>query len=101
MITRDGKPLEWDSEGGHLLVLFIPENRRADGAVYRADTDRETGAFRIAEIRAGRYLVAVQQFDERHNDALGHKYDPSKSPLRYKVNESGQVIDIDLPKDSP
>ncbi len=100
-ITRDGKPLCWESEGGHLIVIFFPEDRAANKEVYSATTDRATGAYRIPKIRAGKYTVAIQQFDERHRDALDSKYDPVKTPLRYEVRESGQVIDIDLPKDLP
>src|SRR4051812_31885702 len=75
-ITRDGKPLVSKSEEGHLLVIFLPEDRKANRDVYRAETDRETGTFTIVGIRSGRYRVAIQQFDEKHNDALEHKYNP-------------------------
>jgi hypothetical protein len=100
-ITRDGKPLEWTSEGGHLLVIFVPEDRKPNQDPYLAESDRAAGTFRIPEIKAGRYLVAIHQFDEHHQDALHNKYDPFKSPLRYEVLEDGQVIDIDLPKELP
>jgi hypothetical protein len=100
-ITRDGQPLVWKSEGGHLLVIFIPEDREADSNVYRAETDRDTGAYRIASIPAGRYRVAVQQFDEKHNDALRHTYDPHATTLVYEVTGDNQRIDVDLPKDLP
>jgi hypothetical protein len=96
-VTRDGKPLEWADEEGHLLVIFIPEDRDANKNVYRAETDRKTGSYRIDSIPAGPYRVAVQQFDKKHNDALGHKYNPPQTPLRYEVTKSDQVIDIDLP----
>jgi hypothetical protein len=99
-ITRDGKPLEWSTENGFLLVIFVPENRRSDGEVYRAEAQMD-GTFKLNEIRSGRYKVAIQQFDEKFNDALNHKYDPAKSPLRYEVTDDGQVIDIDLPKELP
>jgi len=100
-ITRDGKPLVWKDDGGHLLVMFVPEDRKPGQDPYAAETDRTAGTFRIPQIKAGRYLVAIQQFDDRHQDALRSKYDPSKSPLRVDVTEDGQVIDIDLPKDLP
>jgi hypothetical protein len=100
-ITRDGKPLVWDSEGGHLLVLFVPEDRKPDQDPYRAETDRAAGTYRIPSIPAGRYLVAVQQFDDRHRDALQTKFDAYRTPLRFEVVADGQVIDIDLPKDLP
>src|SRR5262245_56825495 len=99
-ITRDGKPLEWGTENGFLLVIFVPENRRSDGEVYRAEAQMD-GTYKLNEIRSGRYKVAIQQFDEKFNDALNHKYDPGKSPLRYEVTDDGQVIDIDLPKELP
>jgi hypothetical protein len=100
-ITRDGKPLEWTSEGGILLVIFVPEDRQPNQDPYLAVGDRATGTYRIAEIKAGRYMVAIHQFDEHHQDGLHNKYDPFKTPLRFEVTEDGQVIDIDLPKELP
>jgi hypothetical protein len=100
-ITRDGKPLEWPSEEGLFLVIFVPEVRKPNQDPYLAECDRATGTYRIPEIRAGRYMVAIHQFDERHQDALANKYDPVKTPLRVEVTEDGQVIDIDLPKEFP
>jgi len=97
-ITQDGKPLVAETEEGHLLVLFVPAEWKPDSQVFRAQTDRTTGSFSLPEIRAGKYLVAIQQFDGRHRDALNSKYDPTKSPLRFDVTEDGQVIEIDLPK---
>jgi hypothetical protein len=96
-ITRAGKPLEWTDEHDIFLVTFLPEDRKSNGEVYRAETDKKTGTYRIGEIKAGKYVVAIQQFRERHADVLGGKYDPGHSPLRYEVTEDGQVIDIDLP----
>lgn len=66
-----------------------------------AESDRATGTYRIAEIKSGRYMVAIHQFDARHMDALQNKYDPVKTPVRVKVTDDGQVIDIDLPKELP
>jgi hypothetical protein len=100
-ITRDGKPLEWPSEEGLFLVIFVPEDRKPNQDPYLAECDRATGTYRIPQIRTGTYLVAIHQFDERHQDALANKYDPVKTPLRVEVNEDGQVIDINLPKDLP
>src|SRR5262249_34272605 len=98
VITREGKPLvAEEGEEGHLLVLFVPENRTADRKVYRAETDRTTGKFWIGDIYQGKYRVAIQQFDGKHKDALDHRYDPSKTPLRCEVTRDGQVIDIELP----
>jgi hypothetical protein len=97
-ITVDGKPLTPRTESGYLIVLFIPEDRTADGNVYRANTDRDKGTFEFAEIPAGRYLVVVQQFDQKHNDALGHKFNAVNSSLHFEVADDNQVIDIDLPK---
>lgn len=97
-ITRDGKPVVIEGEEGHILVLFLPEKWKSNSQVFRAEVDRTSGTFRISEIRTGRYLVAIQQFDARHNDALGSKYNPGISPLRADVTENGQVIDFDLPK---
>src|SRR5215470_6421123 len=77
-ITRDGKALEWPSDGGLFLVIFVPEDRKPSQDPYLAETDRATGTYRIPEIRSGRYKVAIHQFDERHRDALENKYDPVK-----------------------
>lgn len=100
-VTRGGEPLVWAKEGGHLLVLFIPEDRVADKSVYRADTDRDTGGFTIVAIPMGKYRVAIQQFDETHNDALGHVYNPGATELTAEVTSDGQVIELDLPKHLP
>lgn len=100
-VTRDGKPLEWSDEEGHLLVIFFPVNRKSNPDVYRAETDPKTGSFKIDEIRTGKYRVAIQQFDARHNDALEHAFNPGTTTLRYEVTEDGQVIDIDLPAELP
>lgn len=100
-VTRDGKPLAWKSEGGHLLVLFVPETRRVGQDPYLAETDRAAGTYRVAGVKTGRYRVAIQQFDEKHADALNSKYDPAQTKLVVEVTADGQVIDIDLPKDLP
>jgi hypothetical protein len=100
-ITQAGEPLVAKTESGFLLVLFIPLDRKADPLVYRAETDRDKGTYTLDGIPAGKYRVAIQQFDERHNDALGHSLNPPQTPLRYEVSEDGQVLDIDLPKDLP
>ena len=100
-ITRDGKPLEWPNDQGHFLVIFVPEDRGPNDDPVLAESDRATGTYRIAEIKSGWYMVAIHQFDARHMDALQNKYDPVKTPLRYKVSDDGQVIDIDLPKELP
>lgn len=96
-ITRAGKALVWNGDGGNLLVIFFPEDRTSNDKVYSAQTDRATGKYSLPPIPAGRYMVAVQQFDEKFNDAFKAKYDPARSPLRYEVTMDGQVIDIDLP----
>jgi len=100
-VTRGGEPLEWKADGGYLLVIFIPKNRKADRNVYRAETNRDTGEYHIDKISAGSYLVAIQQFDDRHNDALRHVYNPGATNLEREVTEEGQVIDLDLPSVLP
>ena len=100
-ITRDGKPLVWESEGGHLLVIFVPEDRKPGQDPILAESDKETGTYRIHQIPPGAYLVAIHQFDEKHMDALHNKYDPAKTALRVEVVEDNQVIDVDLPKELP
>jgi hypothetical protein len=100
-ITRDGKPLVWASEGGHLVVIFMPEDRRPGQDGIRAETDRDTGTYRIAQIPPGAYLVALHQFDEKHTDGFRNKLDPAKTTIRVEVVEDNQVIDVDVPKDLP
>lgn len=99
-VTRDGKPLVWRSEGGYLLVLFVPEDR-SRFSPKSAETDRETGTYRLAEIPAGKYTIAIQQFDERFNDAFNKQFDAYRTTIQCEVTEDNQVIDIDLPKDLP
>lgn len=96
-ITRQGKPLLWEQEGGHLLVIFVPEDRRPNENPIRAESDRATGKYQIPELRAGTYRVAIHMFDDRHMDALNNKFDPGNSPLRVTVSDSDQVIDVDIP----
>ena len=101
-ITRDGKPLEWPTEQGEFIVLFVPEPRKENQDPYQAETDRATSTYRVPAIRAGTYRVAIHQFvTEHHRDALQNRYDPFKTSLLKEVTEDGQVIDIDLPKDLP
>jgi hypothetical protein len=99
-VTRDGKPLVWKSEGGYLLVLFVPEDR-SKFSPRHAETDRDTGTFRMAELPAGKYTIAIQQFDERYMDALNKQFDAYRTTIRCEITEDNQVIDIDLPKDLP
>jgi hypothetical protein len=100
-ITRDGKPLVWKSAGGHLVVIFMPEDRKPGQDGILAVTDRDTGTYRIAQIPPGAYLVALHQFDEKHMDGFQNKLDPVKTTLRVEVVEDNQVIDVDVPKDLP
>lgn len=93
-----GNPVEPHGETGHLLVIFFPEDRVANKEVYSAETDRSKATYRIKAIPAGMYRVAIQQFDEGHNDSLRKAYDPYVTPLRAEVKEDGQAIDFDLPK---
>lgn len=98
-VTRDGKPLEWRSEGGYLLVLFVPEDR-SKLSPKSAETDR-AGTYRFAEIPAGKYTIAIQQFDEKYNDAFNKHFDAYRTTIQCEVTEDNQVIDVDLPKDLP
>ena len=79
----------------------VSERIRRWAAVIMVKITRAT-ALPIDAIPAGTYRVAIQQFDEKHNDALQHKYNPPSTPLLYEVTrEDDQVIDIDLPKKLP
>jgi hypothetical protein len=100
-VTRDGKPLVWKSEEGTLLVLFVPEDRTRFSPKHADFTDPATGAYRFAELPAGKYTVAIQMFDEKYNDALNKHFDAYRTTIQCEVTEDNQVIDIDLPKDLP
>src|SRR5262245_53604881 len=62
-VTRDGKPLEWQSDAGTLSVVFLPKVRDNTTEVFRAESDRSTGRFDLKEIPPGNYIVCVQQLD--------------------------------------
>lgn len=99
-VTRGGEPLVWESDNSQLLVIFIPVDRRDDSPTYRAETVKEEGTYSIAGIPPGEYLVSIQQTDPiPTHDLLNFAYGPSNSPIRKKVTENGQIIDIDLPAD--
>ena len=99
-VTRGGEKMTWPN-GGSLLVIFIPKDRERDTNVYGAKTDIGTSAYTIDAIPTGKYTVAVQQFDPKFMDALGGKYDPGHTDLKYEVTQNGQVIDIDVPAPAP
>src|SRR5262245_6225971 len=71
-ITRDNKPLEWQSDRGTLLVVFLPKVRDNTTEVFRANSDRATGRFEIKNIPMGTYIVCIQQHDpDGAHDLLG------------------------------
>jgi len=95
-VTRSGEKMTWPNDG-FLTVVFVPEDRQRDTSTYPAKTDIATSTYSIEGIPTGKYTVAVQQFDLKHMDALGGKYDPGHTTLHYEVTQNGQVIDIDVP----
>jgi hypothetical protein len=95
-ITHNGQKLTWP-DGGHLIVIFCPENPEQNSARYRTDTDIETSTYKCNSIPPGKYTVAVQQFDTNFNDAFGKAYDLPRTTLTVEVTHDGQVIDIDVP----
>lgn len=98
-LVHDGKPVLPPSETHKVLLIFVPEKVGKDFEVYRAEVDRTTGEFTLPALPSGRYVVAVQLFDDKHMDSFGGKYDPGKSPLRYDVTEDNQVIEVVVPKE--
>src|SRR5262245_57090241 len=81
-ITRDGKPLGWESEAGTLDVVFLPKVRDNTTEVFRAESNRATGRFEFKEIPPGDYIVCVQQLDpDGAHDLLGMVYDPSSTDI--------------------
>ena len=100
-ITRDGKPLEWETDHGVLLVLFVPMDRVKDKNVYRAmETDAKTGHYAITNIPPGPYRVSIQQQEpDARYDRLKFKFSIKDSPIERVVTGNDEVIDIDIPKD--
>ncbi len=96
-VTRGGEKLTWP-DGGSLLVIFLPADPAKSDRYTARETDTAAGTYKISGVPAGRYLVAVQQFDPRFMDALGGRYDPGHTDYAVEVAGDGQVIDIDLPK---
>jgi hypothetical protein len=100
-ITHGGQPLAWKTENSQLLVIFSRVGSDKNDEVYSAQTDRDQGTFTIKNIPPGEYIVAVQQFDPLPgNDAFGHQFNLAKSTIRKTVGHDGQVIDVDVPKES-
>lgn len=101
-VTRGGEKLTWP-DGGNLTVVYVPENLGKDSSVHThpAEGDTATSTYRVTGVPPGKYYVAVQQFDAKMQDALGHVYDPGHTELAREVTQDNQVIDVDLPRDLP
>jgi hypothetical protein len=99
-VTRDGKPLEWKTDHGVLLVLFVPLDRERDRNVYRAlKTDARTGQYAIDNIPPGSYRVSIQQQDpDSRYDLLHFTLSIKDSPIIKEVT-GDEVIDINIAKD--
>ena len=101
-ITRDGKPLEWQSDPHKLIVTIVPAQRAGNFNVYPAECDTENGTFVVAKIPTGEYVVCILQLDPfPTGDLLQFAFDPAHSNLNRKVTHDGQEFLIDLPKDLP
>ena len=96
-VTRGGEKLTWP-DGGSLLVVYIPADSSKPDRYAARETDTATSTYMVSGVPAGKYLVAVQQFNPKFMDALGGKYDPGHTDHAVEVTSDGQVIDIDLPK---
>jgi len=98
-ITRDEKPLVWKTDKGVLTVIFVPIDREQNLNVYRAETDRKTGTYRITGIPAGSYRVSIQQVDpDSRYDLLNFALSTKDSTIFRDVTRDGEVLDIDIPK---
>jgi hypothetical protein len=95
-ITHNGQKLTWP-DGGHLIVIFCPENPEQNDKRYPAQTDLDTSTYKIGAIPPGKYTVAVQQFDVNFNDSFGKAHDLARTKLTAEVTHDGQVIDVDVP----
>ena len=97
-ITRDGKPLEWKTEAGQLVVIFVP--LEDDLNRYRAQETNRDGTYTLRGIPAGSYRVSIQQMDpDTRFDLLGFALDIKGSKIEREVASTVQVIDINIPKD--
>jgi hypothetical protein len=96
-VTRDGKPPKWQGEPNLLLVLFAPvEEDKKD--VYRAESDPITGTYVVPALPRGRYIVAIQQFEqEPYRDAFGGTYDLASTTFSHEVTGDADGVNFDIP----
>src|SRR5438552_1724687 len=95
-VTHGGQKLTWP-DGGHLLVLFVPENPEKNPDRYSAQTDIATSTYRIDAIPPGKYTVAIQHFDTKFMDSFNKAYDAPRTTIEVVVPAEGGVIPIDIP----
>jgi hypothetical protein len=97
-ITRDGKPLPWESDNRVLYVAFVPEDRDADSNLYHAQTDPINNTFHVPALPTGTYYVSIQMNDPTPlADLLQFAYPLHNKDLKFVVKEDNQHIPIDLP----
>jgi hypothetical protein len=96
-VTRGAEPLKVSSKG-KIEVIFFPypdvkDNKHKTSYPAMVEND---GAFKVANIPPGQYLVTVAQIDPMPvNDLLAGKYSQQNSKIIRDVKE-GERIDIDL-----
>ncbi|MFO0798740.1 MAG: hypothetical protein U0804_14805 [Gemmataceae bacterium] len=95
-VTRGGEKLTWP-DGGSLLVIFLPVDPIKTERYTARDTDTGSSTYKLSGVPAGKYLVAVQQFNPRFMDSLGGRYDPGHTDYEVDVTADSQILNIDLP----
>lgn len=99
-VHRKGEVLKVGNKvpGGHAVeVAFLPEG---GGDPKSALADPNTGEFRLLNrgISAGKYKVAVYQYDPRPEDKLNGAFSAEKTPIVVEITGADQELDIDLSK---
>ena len=100
-ILNNGQPLKV-SKQGEIRVKFYSEGKDAESTVSKpATVDRETGTFVVKNLPLGKYKITVQQIDPMPStDLLERQFDVMNSKIIRDVETDGQVIEIDLAKET-
>jgi hypothetical protein len=103
VVTRDGHRLHWPKDVAErkLHVQFVHLDRQRYLDPFTAEADEQSGQFRVLNLPAGTYRVAIQQMAPYPlHDLLGFVFDFSQSPFIYTV-AGDATINIDLPAKLP
>lgn len=96
-VTRKGEPIKMGTNG-YFQVTLIPVVEKGKNYTTipgRSDAD---GAFVIENVPAGKYRIAIQQFDPNpQQDALGGQFSEEKTKIVRDI-DGKSPIEIDLNK---